>query len=60
MNRIYYLLASAYLFSKNHADPYSFLGFACGYLRHYYTIETLTSALNIYTSDKEKSLNIKE
>jgi len=52
--------ASAYLFSKNHADPYSFLGFACGYLRHYYTIETLTSALNIYTSDKEKSLNIKE
>lgn len=52
--------ASAYLFSKNHADPYSFLGFACGYLRHYYTIETLTSALNIYSSDKEKSLNIKE
>lgn len=52
--------ASAYLFSKNHADPYSFLGFACGYLRHYYTIETLTSALNIYTSDKEKSLSIKE
>lgn len=52
--------ASEYLFSKNHADPYSFLGFACGYLRHYYTIETLTSALNIYSSDKEKSLNIKE
>lgn len=52
--------ASEYLFSKNHADPYSFLGFACGYLRHYYTIETLTSALNIYKSDKEKSLNIKE
>ena len=52
--------ASAYLFSKNHADPYSFLGFACGYLRHYYTIETLTSALNIYSSDKEKSINIKE
>ncbi len=52
--------ASAYLFSKNHADPYSFLGFACGYLRHYYTIETLTAALNIYSSDKKKSLNIKE
>lgn len=52
--------ASDYLFSKNHADPYTFLGFACAYLRHYYTLETITSALNIYVSDKEKSLNIKE
>lgn len=23
--------ASDYLFSKNHADPYTFLGFACAY-----------------------------
>ena len=52
--------ASNYLFSKNHADPYSFLGFACGYLRHYYPLETLTTALNIYASDDEKSLKIKE
>lgn len=52
--------ASDYLFSKNHADPYTFLGFACAYLRHYYPLETITSALNIYVSDKEKSLNIKE
>lgn len=29
-------------------------------MRHCYTIETLTSALNIYSSDKEKSSNIKE
>lgn len=52
--------ASDYLFSKNHADPYSFLGFACGYIRHYYPLETITSALNIYSSDKNKSLSIKE
>lgn len=52
--------ASNYLFSKNHADPYSFLGFACGYLRHYYPLETLTTALNIYAADDEKSLKIKE
>lgn len=52
--------ASNYLFSKNHADPYSFLGFACGYLRHYYPLETLTTALNIYASDDEKSLKIKD
>lgn len=51
--------ASSYLFSLNHAQPYSFLGFACAYLRHYYPLETLTSALNIYASDKEKSANIK-
>lgn len=51
--------ASDYLFSKNHADPYTFLGFGCGYLRHYYPLETFTSALNIYSSDSKKSLSIK-
>lgn len=51
--------ASSYLFSLNHADPYSFLGFACGYLRHYYPLETFTSALNIYSSKPEKMSNIK-
>lgn len=52
--------ASDYLFSKNHADPYSYLGFACGYLRHYHLLEFLTAAMNIYKEDEEKSLNIKE
>lgn len=51
--------ASSYLFSKNHSDPYSFLGFACGYLRHYYPLETFTAALNIYKSDADKMKNIK-
>lgn len=52
--------ASAYLFSQNHADPYSFLGFACGYLRHYYPLETLTEALNVYAEDADKSYKIKD
>lgn len=52
--------ASEYLFSKNHSDPYSHLGFACGYLRHYYLLEFLTAAMNIYKEDEEKSLNIKK
>lgn len=52
--------ASNYLFSYNHAKPYSFIGFACAYLRHYYPLETFTAALNIYTSDNKKSANIKE
>ena len=51
--------ASDYLFSKNHADPYSYLGFACGYLRHYHLLEFLTAAMNIYKEDENKSLNIK-
>lgn len=46
--------ASDYLFSYNHALPYSFIGFAVGYLRHYYPLETCTTALNIYQSDDEK------
>ena len=51
--------ASDYLFSKNHADPYSYLGFACGYLRHYHLLEFLTAAMNIYQEDEAKSMNIK-
>ena len=51
--------ASDYLFSKNHADPYSYLGFACGYLRHYHLLEFLTAAMNIYKEDEAKSINIK-
>ena len=51
--------ASDYLFSKNHADPYSYLGFACGYLRHHHLLEFLTAAMNIYKEDDAKSANIK-
>jgi len=52
--------ASSYLFSKNHSDPYSHLGFACGYLRYYHPLEFLTAAMNIYKEDSEKSIKIKE
>lgn len=52
--------ASAYLFSKNHSDPYSFIGFACGYLRTYYPIQTLSVAFEIYKEDKNKSVSIKK
>ena len=51
--------ASDYLFSKNHADPYSYLGFACGYLRCHHLLEFLTAAMNIYKEDDVKSANIK-
>lgn len=64
-NTIQYFLrviedASNYLFSRNHALPYSMIGFFIGWLRYYYTIELLTAALNIYVENAEKSSNIKE
>lgn len=50
--------ASAYLFSKNHSDPYSWIGYICGYLRYYYPFEFITTALNIFEGKEEKSLAI--
>lgn len=50
--------ASSYLFSLNHATPYSFLGYVVGYLRCYYKLETVTTALNIYKEDNDKCLEI--
>lgn len=50
--------ASDYLFSKNHSDPYSWIGYICGYLRYYYPLEFITSALNIFEGKEDKSLAI--
>jgi len=50
--------ASDYLFSKNHADPYSWIGYICGYLRYHYPLEFVTTALNIFEGKEEKSIAI--
>lgn len=50
--------ASSYLFSKNHSDPYSWIGYICGYLRYYYPIEFVTTALNIFSDNEDKSIAI--
>lgn len=47
--------ASEYLFSLNHSAAYSFEGYVSGYLRYYYPVEFLTSALNIATDKEEKT-----
>ena len=52
--------ASSYLFSFNHALPYSFIGYICGYLRYYYPLEFLTAALNIFEGKEDKTLSITE
>ena len=50
--------ASSYLFSLNHSEPYSYIGYICGYLRYYYPLEFLTVALNMCGDKQEKTHKI--
>lgn len=52
--------ASSYLFSLNHSDPYSWIGYICGYLRYYYPLEFLTTMFNINKDDEDKTKRITE
>ncbi|HFI0463249.1 TPA: PHP domain-containing protein [Streptococcus suis] len=46
--------AANYSFSKNHAIPYSYIGYLSAWLRYYYPLEFLTSAFQIFGDDKDK------
>ena len=50
--------ASEYLFSLNHSQPYSYEGYVSGYLRYYYPVEFLTTALNKNSDNEEKTIKI--
>lgn len=50
--------ASDYLFSLNHSQAYSFIGYMCGWLREYYPLEFLTVMLNNASGDLEKTKEI--
>jgi DNA polymerase-3 subunit alpha len=52
--------ASDYGFSLNHSNPYSMLGYANGYLKHYYPLEYITTLLNVRRDKKEKVAIITE
>ena len=52
--------ASNYLFSINHADSYSRLGYACAWLRYYYPIEFLTTSLTVQSNNKSKTVGRKK
>ena len=52
--------ASSYLFSLNHSQPYSFMGYACGYLRYYYPTEFITCCLNINRDNSDKTTAVTE
>lgn len=47
--------SSDYAFSVNHAQPYSYLGYAITWLRYYYPLEFLTVALNIWDDNEDKT-----
>lgn len=48
--------ASNYSFSRNHAIPYSYIGYISAWLRYYYPLEFLTSAFIIF-KDKQNEMN---
>lgn len=52
--------AQRYGFSVNHSSPYSYTGYICGYLRHYYPLAFLTSMLNLNDDDVKKTGKIIE
>lgn len=52
--------ASDYLFSLNHSQAYSYIGYMCGYLRYYYPLEFITTLFNYNAGDTEKTDKIKE
>lgn len=52
--------ASEYLFSLNHSQAYSYIGYMCGYLRYYYPLEFLTATLNINNGNIEKTTKVVE
>ena len=47
--------AANYSFSRNHAIPYSYIGYISGWLRYYYPLEFCTVALEIWKDDQEKT-----
>ena len=50
--------AADYSFSRNHAIPYSYIGYISGWLRYYHPIEFCTSALQIWQNDLDKTNKI--
>lgn len=50
--------SSDYLFSLNHSDAYSWIGYECGWLREYYPFEFLTVMMNSASGDLVKTKEV--
>ena len=46
--------AADYSFSRNHAIPYSYLGYISAWLRYYYPLEFLTVSFSLWNDDNPK------
>ena len=47
--------ASNYLFSSNHALPYSMIGYMCGWLRYHYPLEFIATILEMNKDNQDKT-----
>lgn len=52
--------ASDYLFSINHSQAYSYIGYACAWLRYYYPLEFLAVMLNVNEDNQDKTAKVFE
>lgn len=50
--------ASDYLFSLNHSQAYSYIGYMCAYLKYYYPLEFFTVSLNVVCDNIDKTAKI--
>jgi DNA polymerase-3 subunit alpha len=55
-----FLDSANYGFSVNHSEAYSWMGYACAWLRYYYPIEFITASLNINIGKEEKTAKLIE
>ncbi|HBZ34901.1 MAG TPA: DNA polymerase III subunit alpha, partial [Rikenellaceae bacterium] len=52
--------ASDYGFSLNHSQAYSYMGYACAWLRYYYPVEFLTASLIVKQDKKEDTVALSQ
>lgn len=55
-----FLDSANYGFSINHSDAYSWMGYACAWLRYYYPLEFITTCLNVNIGKEEKTSKLIE
>lgn len=55
-----FLDSANYGFSVNHSDAYSWMGYACAWLRYYYPLEFITASLNVNIGKEEKTSRLIE
>lgn len=55
-----FLDSANYGFSVNHSEAYSWMGYACAWLRYYYPLEFITASLNVHIGKEDKTARLME